>query len=333
MIRASAPGRCGLVGNPTDMYGGTVISCSTRERARCSLTPNTDELTVTVSGQTEVFRSQEDLTLRPGDYLNVVRAALSALEVDPATAPPFALAAETDIPMQAGLAGSTAILATIVGCLLQHLELRLNPYETAEVIRQIEYDVLGIVCGFQDHHMAVFGGLNYMDFRDKNSAQTQDGSTPFATVELLTPFVGDLPIVLAHTGVRHHSGSVHASPRERWLRGDPEVVEGYLEIGRLARAAKRALLGCEWDGLAGLMNRNHAIVRDLGGSGEANEKLIAAALAGGASGAKLAGAGGGGTILALTHDPERTIQALTEAGAEAILIPSPQPGLTVEIVL
>lgn len=332
MICASAPGRCGLVGNPTDMYGGTVLSCSTMERARCSLSVDVDCLTVTVSGQSAVMESVKDFALQPGDYLNVARAALLALEVDPATAAPFHLSAETDVPMQAGLAGSTAILATITGCLLAHQGLRLNPYETAEVIRQIEYDVLGIVCGFQDHYMTVFGGLNYIDFRDKNSAQTQDAATPFATVEPLTPFVGDLPLVLAHTGVRHHSGSVHTSPRERWLRGDSEVVEGYQEIGGLARAGKRALLACEWEAMAALMNRNHAIVRDLGGSGEANEKLIAAALAGGATAAKLAGAGGGGTILALTHDRERTVQALTEAGAEAILFPSPQPGLTVERV-
>ncbi len=331
MIHASAPGRCGLVGNPTDMYGGSVISCSTQERASCTLTEDVAKLTVTVSGQTQVMLSLDDMTLRPGDYLNVARAALSALEVDPATVAPFHLSAETQVPMQAGLAGSTAILGTIVGCLLAHLRLRLNPYETAEVIRQIEYDFLGIVCGFQDHYMTVFGGLNYMDFRDKNSAQTQDATTPFATIESLTPYLGDLPLVLAHTGVRHHSGSVHSSPRERWLRGETEVVEGYLEIGRLARAGKRALLARDWEGLAVLMNRNHAIVRDLGGSGEANEQLIAAALAGGALGAKLAGAGGGGTILALTHDRAQTVAALQAAGAEAILFPTPHPGLTVEI--
>jgi len=331
MIHASAPGRCGLVGNPTDMYGGSVISCSTQERARCSLTPDANALTVTVSGQSLVLRSTDDLTLRSGDYFNVVRAALSALEINPFTAKPFQLTAETDIPMQAGLAGSTAILAAIVGCLLTHLELCLNTYETAEVMRQIEYNTLGIVCGFQDHYMTVFGGLNYMDFRDKNSAETQTADTPFATIEPLTEFVSELPLVLAHTGIRHHSGSVHASPRERWLHGDSEVVSGYGEIGKLARRGKRALLACDWERLADLMNRNHAIVRDLGGSGEANETLIAAALANGALGAKLAGAGGGGTILALTHDRERTIAALKSAGAESIMLPQPQPGLTVEI--
>ncbi|MDQ2799781.1 MAG: hypothetical protein M3Y13_09080 [Armatimonadota bacterium] len=331
MIHASAPGRCGLVGNPTDMYGGSVLSCSTRERARCTLNDDTKQFRVSVSGQSQVMHSVADLEFRTDDYLNVARAVLRALEVDPATAAPFHLAAETEVPMQAGLAGSTAILASIVGCLLAHLGLRLNPYQTAELVRQIEYEVLGIVCGFQDHYMTVFGGLNYMDFRDKTSAAPPEADTPFATIEPLTEYVGELPLVLAHTGVRHHSGSVHTSPRERWLRGEPAVVEGYLEIARLARVGKRALLGCDWDTLADLMNRNHAIVRELGGSGEANEAMIAVALKSGATGAKLAGAGGGGTILALTHDREKTVEALREAGAEAILFPTPQPGLTVEL--
>jgi galactokinase/mevalonate kinase-like predicted kinase len=331
MIQASAPGRCGLVGNPTDMYGGSVLSLSTRERAYCTLT-EAAEMTITVSGQSQTLHSLEDLTLRSGDYLNVARAALSALEVDPAATTPFHLSAWTEIPMQAGLAGSTAILACLTGCLLAHLGLRLSPYETAELVRKIEYDVLRIVCGFQDHHMTVFGGLNFMDFAGRNSAETLEADTPFATIEPLAPYVSHLPFVLAHTGVRHHSGSVHTSPRERWLAGDPAVINAYAEIAGLARIAKRALLSGNCDLLASLMTRNHALVRDLGGSGEANEALIAAALAGGALGAKLAGAGGGGTILALTLDPDRTITALNSAGAEAILLPTPMPGLTVEMV-
>lgn len=331
MIQASAPGRCGLVGNPTDMYGGSVLSLSTRERASCTLT-EAAEMTITVSGQTQILRSAADLAHRPGDYLNVARAALSALEIDPAASAPFYLSASTEIPMQAGLAGSTAILACLTGCLLAHLGLRLSPYETAELVRKIEYDVLGIVCGFQDHYMTVFGGLNFMDFAGKNSAEVLDTDTPFAAIEPLASYVYSLPFVLAHTGVRHHSGSVHTSPRERWLAGDRAVIDAYVEIAGLARTAKRALLSGNCDLLASLMTRNHALVRELGGSGDANEALISAALDGGALGAKLAGAGGGGTILALTLDSDRTIAALKSAGAEAILLPAPMPGLTVEMV-
>ena len=331
MITATAPGRCGLVGNPTDMYGGSVLSCSTRERARCALNTDVEGIVISVSGQSQIIETPADLALRDGDFLNVARAVLAALEIAPGRTAPFHLTADTDIPMQAGLAGSTAILATITGCLLSHLELRLNPYEIAELVRKIEYDLLGIVCGFQDHYMTVFGGLNYMDFRDKDSAAPQEPSTPYATVERLNKYVSDLPLLLAHTGVKHHSGTVHKSIRQRWLEGEPAVLEGYVEIARLARAGKRALLARDWDALADLMNRNHAIQRDLGGSGESNERLIAAALAGGADGAKLAGAGGGGTILALTQDPERTIQSLMDAGADTILYPHPGPGLTVAV--
>ncbi len=334
MIKATAPGRCGIVGNPTDMYGGSVLSLSTREHASCTLT-EASQMQITVSGQSQTLRSADDLTLRPGDYLNVARAALAALEVNPAAAAPFHLSASTEIPMQAGLAGSTAILACLTGALLAHLGLRLNAYEIAETVREIEYSDLGIVCGFQDHYMTVFGGMNFLDFAGRSSAERTSWETPFATVEPLAPHVPAgvvLPFVLAHTGVRHHSGSVHATPRERWLAGDPAAVDGYAEIAASVRIAKRALLSGDWAALAVLMTRNHAIVSDLGGSGDANELLIAAALDSGALAAKLAGAGGGGTILALTLDPDRTVAALQAAVAEAILFPTPTPGLTVEIV-
>ncbi|NLY60785.1 MAG: hypothetical protein GX054_04725, partial [Clostridiales bacterium] len=46
---------------------------------------------------------------------------------------------------------------------------------------------------------------------------------------------------------------------------------------------------------------------------------------------KLAGAGGGGTIIALTLDPKRTIAALKEAGAEEFIELEPlAKGVTVE---
>lgn len=315
------------------MYGGSVLACSTRERARCTLAPGGDGLRVTVGGEAAFFQTGADLALRPGSRLNVARAVLSALGVDPATAPAFALEAETDIPMQAGLAGSTALLACLSGAVLAHLGRTPNRYEAAELVRKIEYDGLGVVCGFQDHHMTVFGGLNFLDFRGRRSDAVRDVDTPLVSVEPLSSYLeaDALPFVLAHTGVRHHSGTVHSSPRERWLRGEPAVVKAYAEVGELARRAKRALLESDWDGLALLMTRNHALVRDLGGSGEANEALIRAALDGGALAAKLAGAGGGGTILALTLDKPHTVAALEAAGAEAILYPTPSPGLTVTV--
>ena len=80
------------------------------------------------------------------------------------------------------------------------------------------------------------------------------------------------------------------------------------------------------------MSENHAIQRDLGGSGESNERLIAAALEAGAPGAKLAGAGDGGTIIALWPwaDVSPLEEALYAAGASMICRPEVSPGIKVE---
>jgi galactokinase/mevalonate kinase-like predicted kinase len=324
MIRSSAPGRCGLVGNPTDGYGGTVISSSLAERAVVELVP-ADETVLEVCGHREHIRTPKDLALN-GSYTDVARAVL--LMFEEARERRFHLRAETSVPMQAGLAGSTTMLVAIVGAVLRMLDVRLNPHQIAETARHIEFDIMRVVCGFQDQYMAVFGGLNYLDFRDKDPHTA--GEPVFAAVENLEPLVRELPLLLASTGVQRHSGSVHGGLRERWLAGEPAVVQGYERCARLAREAKKAMLEGDWPCVGAAMNENHAIQRDLGGSGEANERLIEAALDAGAAGAKLAGAGKGGTIIALHEDLDYLAAKLEAAGAARILRVRPSEGLVVE---
>ncbi len=326
MIVATAPGRCGIVGNPSDMYGGSVISVSTRERATCRLS-EAPELTVSADEESAVIRGPADLTLR-GDKLDIARAVLTYFAIDPAVSP-FSLAFSTEIPMQAGMAGSTALVVAAVGALDRWFGWRTHPWKMAETARKIENRVMGVLCGLQDQHMAVFGGLNYMDFAGKAQLEQRDDE-PLVTVEPLAPHCPPVPLLAAHTGVRHHSGTVHKSPRQRWLEGEPLVVESYQRIAGLARLGKRALLAGDWPTLGALMNENHRIVADLGGSGEANERLIAAAREAGAYGAKLAGAGGGGTILILTDRPDELSAAMATAGADSIWHPAASDGVRVE---
>jgi galactokinase/mevalonate kinase-like predicted kinase len=179
--------------------------------------------------------------------------------------------------------------------------------------------------------MAVFGGLRFLDFHGKAHGDATETAC-FATVEDLAPRVPRLPFVLALTGVQHASTAVHAPIRERWLAGERTVVEGYARVAALGADGKRALLAEDWPRLAAAMNENHALQRGFGGSGESNERLIAAALAAGAPGAKLAGAGHGGTIVALWPDPDVAPleRALRAAGAEAIYRVEPVAGVTLE---
>ena len=361
-VVASAPGRAGILGNPTDGYGGTVISCSIPERATVTLEPS-DVLAATVEFQVHPsddgdshsggarpvakrsaeFRSPTDLQLTD-DGLDVVRAVARFLGRERLTAH---IHVRTDVPVQCGLAGSTAVLSSLLAGALHVLGDEPAPdhpqyrYLLAEMVRTVELNFLKVQCGYQDQYMTVFGGLNCMDFRGKEFYRTLDQEF-FATIEPLGHLTADLPLVVISTGLRRVSGHILKPVRDRWLEGDPAVRRGYREIAELARLGKRALLTREWRTFARLMNRNHAIQRDVGASGERIDEAIDLARHAGAWGAKLAGAGGGGSILILHPDfAGQTADALSthpiteQVSARypraRLILPTPCPGVTCEV--
>jgi galactokinase/mevalonate kinase-like predicted kinase len=309
------------------MYGGSVLSCSVDMRARVELTEGRG-LTLETAGQSCIISNRDDL--RPvGDRFDVARAVLEYLRLPQLDC---RVAYESQIPLRSGLAGSTALMVALLDALLVWQGDYRSAYRIAEQTRYVELHNLKVVCGYQDAYMCTFGGLNYMDFRGKQFYRQAEAEL-FATIEPLGPFVSELPFVLGFTGVQHASNAVHKPIRERWLEGEAAVVQGYERITEMARAGKKALLMSDWATLGRLMNENHAIQRDLGGSGDSNERLIAAALQAGALGAKLAGAGDGGTIIALWpwQDYSHLEEALRSAGASAIYQPRVVAGVTVEV--
>jgi galactokinase/mevalonate kinase-like predicted kinase len=325
-VVCSAPGRAGIIGNPTDMYGGAVLACSMGMRARVTVTV-ADALTLATNGSECHIGRREDLRPR-GDWFDVPRAILDYLRLSGLTC---RIEYRSELPVGSGMASSTALLASLTLALLTWQGRRVDCYRLAELVRYVELNHLGIMGGYQDAYMCTFGGLNYIDFRGKQFYREAEAE-PFATVEPLSGYVPRLPFVLGLTGVRHSSNAVHRPLRERWLEGETVVVNGYRRIGELALLGKKALLMEDWPALGRLMNENHAIQRDLGGSGESNERLIAAALAAGAPGAKLAGAGDGGTVIALwpREDTTPLEDALRKAGATACYRLEVQPGASVD---
>jgi galactokinase/mevalonate kinase-like predicted kinase len=271
--------------------------------------------------------SRKDLHPR-GDRFDLARAVLDYLRL-----PPLACHVEyaSEIPLRSGMAGSTALVVALLNALMTWQGEKPNLYRLAERARYVELNNLKVVCGYQDAYMCTFGGLNYMDFGGKQFYRQEEAEL-FATMEPLAAHVPQLPFVLAYTGVQHASSAVHKPLRERWLEGEPVVVEAYKRITEIARLGKKALILADWPMLGRLMNEYHAIQRDLGGSGESNDRLVAAALNAGAPGAKLAGAGDGGTIIALWPWPDssRLEEALLEAGASAIYHPAISPGVMLE---
>jgi len=105
-------------------------------------------------------------------------------------------------------------------------------------------------------------------------------------------------------------GGVRPGPRR--LRG--RAVHGADHEGhrRHAWKGKIALLEGDLETFGRLMNENHRLVNEMmrycgfeQGAGEANNRIIAAGLSAGALGAKLTGAGGGGSVFMITRPARR----------------------------
>ncbi len=300
-FRASAPGRCGIVGNPSDIYGGCVLSCSIPLRAYCSL------------------------TLGGGERLPDDRLLWDAATGRFPLHGPATVEWASDVPRSSGLAGSTALLAATVTCAMRSRgEQPLNDrVALAETVRDIERHDAGIVCGFQDAYMAVFGGLQLMDFAGKSP----EGAGPVAR---LTELDLPLPFLLVTTGVERLSGSVHGPMVQRWLAGEHMVRRSVERIGELGRLGAQALHSGDLHALGEAMTENHRLVAEMGGSGDAIDLLISDCTSEGALGAKLAGAGLGGTVIALGDDLDSLEAALRAKGYSRFIRPEIVPGLRFE---
>lgn len=78
-----------------------------------------------------------------------------------------------------------------------------------------------------------------------------------------------------------------------------------------------------------IMNEDQKILRIFGASTKEIEKLISTAIKAGAYGAKLTGAGGGGSIIAIGSNPEKIADAIKKRGRDAYIIMPDKEGVKV----
>ena len=263
----------------------------------------------------------------------------------------------SEVPRQSGLGGSSLLVLLLLGGMRAFYQLDPhlhNDYVISELTQRAEADELGIACGFADRIVPLFGGIAYTDYRGKLHPKPVD-EAPYTTYERLDDWVQELPLVLGSTGVRHNSGDVHGKMRPRYIKEHDEYVARGGEMPPMVRwmssawetawRGKIALLKRDWTTFGTLMTRNHFLVNEMmnycgftDGAGWANNLFIEAARSH-ALGAKLTGAGGGGSVFALSspgHEDElierwqqiASEHQLTDALIQKIQIT--RTGLTVE---
>ena len=132
------------------------------------------------------------------------------------------IAYRSDVPLRSGLAGSTALVVALLrarsrGAARSRARRTCWPSARARSSGASS----GVTCGFIDHYLAVFGGCQLRRLPRQDAGGARSASEPFATLEALEV---PLPFVLAFTGKRHSSDSVHRPIRARWLAGEPAVL-------------------------------------------------------------------------------------------------------------
>ena len=126
-----------------------------------------------------------------------------------------------------------------------------------------------------------------------------------------------LTLIVADSGIPGATRETVAAVRQQFESDPARTVPIIDRIGELVNLGRRAIEEGDAETLGGLMLDNHRLLALLGVSLPVLDRIVAAARAAGALGAKLSGGGGGGNLIALVdaENAERVQVAMRSAGA------------------
>ncbi len=320
-VTASAPAKTILIGEHFVVYDEPAIVMAIDRRVYVTVEERSDgaiyissDLGVSgtfvgedyrpVTGGTEARRTLDPIRIAAQTVLDTLgkRSGLS-------------ITVKSEIPASVGLGSSAALAVATVAATGRLLGSDFTKKEIAELPLEAEKYVHVRPSGI-DQTIATYGGaLLY---------RRSEGITPLhVTIEI--------PIVVGNTGLPRTTGTLVAAVRVKRDKF-PEVMDPLIQVaGQLSRMAVRALRQGDLNGLGELMDINHGLLSAIGVSNEALDRLVYAAKRGGALGAKLTGAGGGGCMIALSSltGRENVALAIKEAGGEPLIAKKTDGGVQV----
>ena len=310
MITRSAPARVGILGNPSDGYGGKTLGLAVPElTATVSLqpgggiriAPGADDATRWSS--TAAFVDRID-RFGYGSGTQLLAAAVRTF-IDVAdsvgTAPPdgFELTYNTTIPRQVGLGGSSALVVAALGCLAEFVGLEIPEVVMPSIALRVETEQLGITAGLQDRVVQVYGGLVAMDF----GTEEIDGhfGVSHGHYEQLDQ-TGLPPLFVAYReSAAEPSGAYHGQLRARFEAGDVVVRETMRSLAALVTEGRAALRWGNGEHIADLIDENMTLRTHLGPVPEDQLELVSIATSVEASATF---AGSGGAVVGAYRDPD-----------------------------
>lgn len=315
VLRARAPLRVSFAGGGTDVVpfpqreGGAVLSATIGSYAYATLRPRADgHITVESHDYGTSIGYDVGTPFVLDGELDLPRAAIAQImTLDGAIrSDGFDLFLHTNAPPGSGLGSSSAVMVAVIDLVARHCGLDLGPHEIARLAYRLERDDLQIPGGYQDQYAAAFGGFNYMEFR-------RDGEVVVNPLRVRPDTVHELEhnMLLAYTGRTRVSDHIIEDQVARYEMGHEEAVAGLRAQRDLADAMRVALLRGEVDEIGRLLGIAWQEKQRMSAriSTPLIEDAVEAALAAGALGGKVTGAGGGGHMIFICEFERRHLVA------------------------
>lgn len=290
MIISRTPYRISLFGGGSDFpeyyqfYGGRVLSFAINKYCYISVR----KLPPFFSHRDRVVYSKVENTV---DYSEIqhpaVRACLEYLRPETGVS----ITHDGDIPARSGIGSSSAFTVGLLNCLLALQQKNAEKRFLAEQAIYLEQQVIGETVGSQDQICSAYGGLNTIEFyRDQ----------PFRVIPLDLPemrqkeFLSHL--VLYYTGISRISSEVAVEQKKKINQNLPMLKE----LADMAKEAENYLRSEKDISYIGkMLDYAWSIKKRLSSkvTTDGLDRIYSAAMANGAIGGKLLGAGSGGFML------------------------------------
>ena len=312
MIITRSPMRISLGGGGTDLpsyyrqHGGFVISAAIDKYVYITLHE-------TFVPEVIVKYSKMEVVARPEDVKHpIVREALKLVDLG---VPHIEIASMSDIPAGSGLGSSGSFTTALLRALHSMKRDNISTHELAEQACHIELDLVGEPIGKQDQYIAAYGGITCFEFGKDGQVK----AWPLAISEE-TLFNLEDNLLLFFTGYSRSASAILKEQDDKSKRADAEMTDNLHFIKELAFRSKQALENGELAEFGRLMNVHweHKKQRSQGMSSTQIDQWYDCAMANGALGGKLIGAGGGGFLMFYAGDKARLRHAMRQQGLKEV---------------
>ncbi len=307
MVAASAPGKLILFGEHAVVFGEPALSVAINLRTTVEARPSKRN---EVNGQ----------PLRVGRYPYLETALRIA-----GPNRPLALNVSSQVPLASGMGSSAAVTVSLLAC-LQALGGSLDREGIARLGFEVEHGVQGRASPIDTTTATRGGGILLLKERGESFLWRIDkGESVWYLHSCELP---EMTIVVGSTGIEAATGPLVARVKELCSRQD-SARRAVRRIGEISIEGMRALRGGDLTTAGELMRENHGLLNALQVGHPMLDKLVDASLPF-SYGAKLTGAGGGGSMISLTDRPERVKEAIQNSGGTAFIVRSEPRGVVLE---